>query len=163
LPVKWKVYQITTPTGQTYIGVTSQTPERRLQNLKSKRGITGKVETLAEFEARDDALALESQLVPVFYQSLNRAKGGRNAWIAPRYSGAKNPSSLRVSVGGVEYETLTAAGAAHGIKKTAVSYRLASPYYPDWFYVDPSRSRYWQDKQGRQKRRPAISAALRRG
>jgi hypothetical protein len=159
--MKWTVYQITTPTNEVYIGVTRRSLNTRLAELRCHRGIDGKIKSLAEFEARDDALARENKLVPAVNQGLNRNRGGRNHGV-PRY-GAENGSALRVSVAGVEYPTARAAADAHGLTKTAANYRFASLYFTDWVYIDAPRAAYWQRKQARQKRKPAISAALQRG
>jgi hypothetical protein len=166
---KWTVYKIVASEGD-YIGVTSRDPRYRLYENRCRRGIDGPLEIIAEFETRDEAFLLERELVPDLNLGLNRMRGGRNQGYPGNHNtrpkrllyGGENPSSLRVKVGTTEYETIQAAADAYGIKKTAAHYRFASPYFSDWVYLDPPRASYWQDKQAKQKRKPAISAVLRR-
>jgi hypothetical protein len=145
--VSWVVYRIKTPKGD-YVGVTGRKPSTRLSELRCHRGIDGVIEIVDSFDKREDALARERELVPSLAVGLNRSKGGfRAGGTVPKY-GSANGSSLRVQIEGQSYDTLTAAAKAFGIGKTAVQYRLASPHFIDWTYLDPPRSAYWQKRIG---------------
>src|SRR6185436_3308663 len=98
-----RVYKIKTPKGD-YVGVTDRKPATRLAELRYGRGIDGVIEIVAEFDDREDAFALERQLVPTLDVGLNRSKGGRAGGTIPKH-GASNPSALRVHVEGQDYDT----------------------------------------------------------
>jgi hypothetical protein len=154
----YTVYEVITKDG-TYIGVTGRSLRTRLVELRCSRGFEGIIRAIAKFANRKDAFALEAKLVSKHWMSLNRAKGGHVGGGVPLYR-SNNGSSLRVRIMGVEYSTLTDAGKVLGMKKTAVHYRLNSPYFPDWVYITQPRGDYWQSEFDRKRRTPMVSRAL---
>ena len=153
----YTVYEIETPEGK-YVGVTRQPLKTRLSQLRHRRGFNGVIRAIASFGKREDALALELELRPDYHMGLNLARGGRHQSLPSL--GAANGMSKRVRIEGVEYETIRAAVKALGIKKTAIHYRLASPYFLDWEYLTPPHAQYWRAFFARKQRIPAISLAL---
>ena len=140
----YTVYEVETPEG-IYVGVTSRSLKTRLSELRCTRKFTGTIKAVAVFDGKADALALERRLRPDYGIGLNRAKGGeRSGGGSPRY-GAANSLAKRVSIEGVEYATIAQAVKALGVKKTAIHYRLSSPYFLDWIYLTPPRATYWRD------------------
>ena len=90
------------------------------------------IRSVEVFGDKADALATERRLRPDYGMGLNLAKGGeRSGGGSPRFGAAKNSLAKRVSIAGVEYPTIAEAVKALGVKKTAIYYRLASPYFPD--------------------------------
>jgi hypothetical protein len=157
---RWTVYRIETKEG-VYVGVTPRPLKTRLSELRSRRGLDGKISAVAEFDDKATALRLERELRPNYRMGLNISRGGfKCGGNLPKY-GSANGMAKRVRVEGIEYPTMQAAADAHGMKKTAVHYRLSSPYFTDWEYVTPPHARYWRDDFTAKKfRRPGISAAL---
>jgi hypothetical protein len=155
----YTLYEIETEDG-VYIGVTGRSLRTRLSELRCHRGFRGKISAIATFENRDDALARERELRPNYWMGLNRGKGGYKSGGSTPSPGARNGMAKRVRVLDVEYPTAIAAARAHGLSKTAIQFRLSSPYFSDWVYVTPPHGRYWQDRFARKRRIPAISLAL---
>jgi hypothetical protein len=158
---KWTVYQLKTKEG-VYVGVTSRSLKTRKSELHCHHGFEGDISAIAEFSDKPAALRLERELRPRAYMGLNVSAGGFKAGGNRPKSGAENSYARRVSIAGMEYPTLRAAAVAHGMKSTAVQYRLGSPYFPDWVYVSKSSARYWQNEFARTRLTPAISAAYHR-
>jgi hypothetical protein len=155
----YTVYEVKTVEG-AYVGVTTRPLKTRLIELQHTRGFNGTIRALVEFEHKAEALALERELRPNYRMELNRAKGGaRSGGGIPRF-GSTNTMAKRVCIEGIEYSTLTDAGKTLGMKKTAVHYRLSSPYFQDWRYLTPPHAQYWNTHFARRQRIPAISTAL---
>ena len=154
----YTVYEIETPEG-VYVGVTGRSIKTRLAELRCRRGFKGVIRPVEVFDDKADALAIERRLRPDYGMGLNLAKGGeRSGGGSPRF-GAANSLAKRVSIAGVEYPTIAEVVKALGVKKTAIHYRLASPYFPDWIYLTPPHATYWRDALATKRRAPAISYA----
>lgn len=50
-------------------------------------------------------------------------------------SGALSPTSRKVMVGGIQYDSLTLAGLAIGVSRKVIEYRIKSDKYPEYSYV----------------------------
>ena len=125
------VYEVETPEG-SYVGVTGRSIDRRLIELRSRRGFKGAIRAVAVFEDKAEALALERRLRPDYEIGLNIAKGGERSGGGLQRFGAMNSSAKRVRVRGVEYSTITEAARTHGVKMTTACYRVTSPFFSDW-------------------------------
>ena len=155
----YTVYEVETSEG-IYVGVTSQPLRTRLAQLRHSRGFNGTIKAVEAFELREHALAMERDLRPNYGMGLNRARGGeRSGGGSPRF-GAANSLAKRVAIEGVEYPTIAEAVKALGVKKTAIHYRLASPYFPGWVYLTPPRAVYWRNTFATKRRVPAISHGI---
>ena len=129
---------------QGYIGITTQKPEDRWKDHRKTQDWWHDdivCEVLFQVDTEDEVFQLEEHYRPEAYIGLNKKPGGKQASLShddetKAKMSANSPFKKPVSAEGVIYESQVAAAAAHGLFKRGLEWRLKSPNWPDWYYLD---------------------------